>query len=325
MLEKIRDFDDLQQALWSFASHRVITVAGRTGILTALSAGYRTAEALAVELNLDPLAVGKMARALTALGICEASEESFRVRPELSIYFGESPGSLEPFLEHSHSLYDRWGENLEAWVRGEPWKTKKRDSDGVNKFGRAMEAMGVNVADDAAASMDLSGAERMLDVGGGFGHYAKAFLAASPKLEAVVLDVPGVAELGRKNAVGTEFEGRIEFVGGDYLDDDWRKDLDIVLIANVLHQENEKSAAEMIRKGAVSLRPGGSLAVVDFAIDDDRRENITGALFAINMRSFGDTHTEPKIRRWMSAAGLGRIERTDLNPLRWLIVGRRPL
>ena len=49
-----------------------------------------------------------------------------------------------------------------------------------------------------------------------------------------------------------------------------------------------------------------------------------GALFAINMRSFGDTYTEPVIRGWMSEAGLGDIERIDLSELRWLIVGYKP-
>jgi hypothetical protein len=43
------------------------------------------------------------------------------------------------------------------------------------------------------------------------------------------------------------------------------------------------------------------------------------------MRSFGDTHTEPTIRSWMEAAGLNAITRTDLDPDRWLIVGRKPI
>jgi len=42
------------------------------------------------------------------------------------------------------------------------------------------------------------------------------------------------------------------------------------------------------------------------------------------MRSFGDTYTEPTIRDWMEAAGLGEVTRTDLDPDRWLLVGRKP-
>jgi hypothetical protein len=63
--------------------------------------------------------------------------------------------------------------------------------------------------------------------------------------------------------------------------------------------------------------------VVDFQIDDDQRRHPFGTLFAINMRSFGDTYAEPTIRGWMAAAGLGEITRADLDPDRWLIVGRK--
>jgi hypothetical protein len=70
------------------------------------------------------------------------------------------------------------------------------------------------------------------------------------------------------------------------------------------------------------LAPGGRVAVVDFRIDEHRREHVMGCLFAINMRSFGDTHTEPDIRGWLEGAGLGTVDRIDLDGDRWLIVGR---
>jgi hypothetical protein len=60
LLGKIHNIDDLQQILWSFTAHRVVTVAGRTGILGALSNGFETADDVASKLNLDSLAVGKV-------------------------------------------------------------------------------------------------------------------------------------------------------------------------------------------------------------------------------------------------------------------------
>jgi hypothetical protein len=48
-----------------------------------------------------------------------------------------------------------------------------------------------------------------------------------------------------------------------------------------------------------------------------------GALFAIQMRSFGDTHPEPSIRGWMEAAGLRNVRRTDVGTDRWLIEGEK--
>ncbi len=77
-------------------------------------------------------------------------------------------------------------------------------------------------------------------------------------------------------------------------------------------------------RGAEALAPDGRVVVVDFAIDDAQREHLLGTLFAVNMRSFGDTWTEPVIRGLMSVAGLVEVERTDLGTDRWIICGRKP-
>ncbi|MCP4678419.1 MAG: methyltransferase [Deltaproteobacteria bacterium] len=323
MSRDIASVDDLQKLMWSFAEHRVITVAGRVGILRHLAEGSTDIAEMATELRLDPLATGKVVRALAALGLVEPEGARYRMKDSLAPHFRAGQMDLVPFLEHSHSLYDRWGENLEFWVRGEPWKGKQRDADGVRKFGEAMQAMGANVARQVAAALDLKETRRMLDVGGGFGHYSMALLRANPGLRATVLDISEVAALGREKAAGTEHENRIEFVASDYLEDDWGTGYDFVLLANVLHQELAKSAASMVRKAASALEPGGRLAVLDFSIDDAQHENLLGALFAVNMRSFGDTYPEPTIKGWMQASGLTQLTRVDLNEFRWIILGHR--
>ncbi len=140
----------------------------------------------------------------------------------------------------------------------------------------------------------------------------------------MVLDTPEVARIAPAEVVGTRLEGRISWLAGDYLATDYGAGYDLVLIANVLHQETADRAAEMVRRSAAALAPGGRVAVVDFRIDPEQHQNAFGALFAINMRSFGDTHPEPAIREWMVRAGLGDITRHDLDRFRWLIVGRKP-
>jgi len=139
-----------------------------------------------------------------------------------------------------------------------------------------------------------------------------------------VLDIPEVTELAAANLAGTELEDRIEFLSGDYLETNYGSNYDLVLFANVLHQETASRAADMVRRGTEALAPDGRVVVVDFAIDDAQCEHLLGTLFAVNMRSFGDTWPEPEICGWMSAAGLDEVQRTDLGPDRWIISGRKP-
>jgi len=319
------DLDDFQRLLWGFASHRVITVAGRTGILRLLAEGPVSPETAAAELGLDPLATGKVVRALTALGVADADGNTYRAARNLAPNFLPGDHDVVPFLEHSHAMYESWGATLEPWLRGEGWPVAQRTPEETARFGAAMRAMGAQMARRLAASLDLDGASRMLDVGGGWGHFAKALCAANPQLSAVVLDTAAVVEKAAVELDGSGFEDRIEFVAGDYLETAYSVGFDLVLLANILHQETGDRARELVRRAGEAVAPGGRVVVVDFAIDDEQQRHLLGALFAINMRSFGDTWTEPTIRVWMEDAGLRFFERKDLGPDRWILSGTRPV
>jgi SAM-dependent methyltransferase len=316
-------FEDLQDLLWTFAQHRVLTVAARAGVLRRLADGAATSDQIARDLDLEPNATGKTVRALHAMGILTADGDAYRVPESLATHLGPGPGDLTAFIEHSHGMYESWGDHLEPWLHGAEWPSAAADPGSARRFGAAMRAIGAAVAEETASLLDLSHARSMLDVGGGFGQYSKALCAGNPQLHATVLDTPKVAELARAEIAGTDDEKRITFVGGDYLTSDYGQGYDLVLIANVLHQETSDGACEMIRRSAEATAPGGRVAVVDFMIDDQQREVLFGALFAINMRSFGDTYTEPTIRGWMSDAGLDNITRTDISRHKWLITGTK--
>jgi tRNA A58 N-methylase Trm61 len=315
------DLDDFQRLLWGFASHRVITVAGRTGILRLLADRAVTANEAASALDLDPLATGKVLRVLSALGVADAEGDRYHAASKLAPHFTPGDHDVVPFLEHSHAMYERWGETLEPWLRGEDWPVAERTPEEIARFGAAMRAMGAQIARRVAEALDLRGVARILDVGGGWGQFSKALCDVNPQVSAVVLDRPEVVEKGREELTGSGFEGRIEFVGGDYLETGYGSGFDLVLLANILHQESAARAEELVHRAAGALAPEGRVVVVDFAIDDERRNHLLGALFAINMRSFGDTWTEPRIRDWMERAGLGTLSRTDLGPDRWILTG----
>ncbi len=320
------DTDRLYGFLWQFASQRVLTTAARVGLLSALAQETASVDRLAERLGLDGLACGKVVRALCAMGVAEPSGDGYRLVAPLADRFGGDERDLTDFVVHAHQLYERWGADLEDWLRtGVAGRRKGVPSpEQIEKFGRAMRASAGMLAPKAAATLDLSGVKKMLDVGGGFGHYALAFAGqAADDFRAVVLDRPEVVAAGQRVMADHPHFAKLTYAGGDYHDADPGSGFDLALLANVLHQEGEQSAAALVAKAAGALSPGGRLAVIEFTIDDDQREDLQGALFAINMRSFGDTYPAPILRAWMEAAGIEDVQVAPLPPAHWMLHGTR--
>ncbi len=313
---------------WAFAAHRVLTVAARTGILTRLAEAPVSADALAADLGLDPLAAGKIVRALCAMGLVTARGQEYALEADLVPWFQGDERDQVAGLEHSHDLYDGWGATLEGWVRTGTMPPRARTAAGVERFSAAMRAGAAQHAPDVARALDLRNVRRALDLGGGTGAYAVSLCRESAGLHAVVLDVPPVVALGPAAVAASGVGDRISFVAGDFHEPGFGaaselSGFDLVLLCSIIHQERPDGARALIERAAGALAPGGKLAIVDFTIDDEQREALSGCLFAINMRSFGDTYPEPAIRGWMEAAGLSGIVRTDFGATRWMFTGTR--
>jgi len=314
----------LRAIQWHFARHRILTVANRTGILRRLAGEAVSTDRVAADLGLDSLATGKVVRALTAMGLVRAEGDRYALEPDLVPLFAPGPEDYGPSLEHSHDLYDRWGATLEPWVRTGSTPPRKRTPEGTRRFAEAMWASANIFGPEVARHLDLVGVRRALDLGGGTGRLAVALCRAAPALHVTVLDQPDVVAMGPEMVAPSGVGDRISFTPGDYLTTALGSGFDLVVLSNVLHQERAEAAAGLVRRATASLVSGGRLAIVDQAIDDQGRQVESGSLFAVNMRSFGDTWTEPVLRGWMHDAGLDGVTRADLGPTRWLLVGRRP-
>ncbi|MCU0663550.1 MAG: hypothetical protein MUC50_14630 [Myxococcota bacterium] len=312
---------DWQDLLWSFAKHRVLTCASRVGLLRALTGRSLDAPTAAAELRLEPLAVSKTFRALAEMGVLERSKEGqHTLSASFALAFGTGD-EVAPFLEHSHHLYDSWGGNLEAFLRGGTWPRFARDSDEVRQFSQAMRSMAKAVAPKVVAALDLTGVKRVIDFGGGIGEYARALCRASAELHVTVVETPTVAAFGAAE-LESEFDERIEFLGGDYIEADCGNGYDLALLINVLHQENQERAPRLIGRASKALGAAGRLAIIDFALAQDGGTEV-GALFSLNMRDFGDVYAFERIAQWMHASSLSHVQKTSLDQHRLMIVGHK--
>jgi SAM-dependent methyltransferase len=163
-----------------------------------------------------------------------------------------------------------------------------------------------NIAPVLAEKVDLHGAARLLDIGGGTGLYSIAFLERYPQLRGIVFDRPAVLKVAAEFAAEHGVAERLEFVAGDMFADELPADCDVHLLSNVLHDWDVPECRRLIAKSAAALAPAGRLLIHDALLDDDLAGPLYPALFsvALMLLTEGRNYSGAEYKAWLTAAGL---------------------
>ncbi|ADP79389.1 methyltransferase [Pseudofrankia inefficax] len=166
---------------------------------------------------------------------------------------GHSLRTGEPSFEHVH------GTSLFSYLRTRP-EASQLFSDAMGNAARQVQRA-------ALEAYDLSGARRLVDVGGAHGQLVAAVLARYPTLTGVVFDrpevVPGAADVLRAAGVAD----RAELVGGDYL-----RSVpgggDVYVISHVTHQLSDEDAVTVLTNIRAVMAPNARIVIIDPVIPD---------------------------------------------------------
>jgi len=110
---------------------------------------------------------------------------------------------------------------------------------------------------------DFSAHRRLLDVGGNSGEFVAGLCARQPALEATVLDLPLVCDIGRAHLAGRPEAARVGFVKGDARHDTWPGGHDAISFKSMLHDWPEAQARAFLAKAFDTLPPGGTVIVFE--------------------------------------------------------------
>jgi len=170
---------------------------------------------------------------------------------------------------------------------------------------------------------------RALDLGGGHGAFAMALCARHRALTTTIVELEGAARIGREIVSEQGFADRVEFVVGDVFDADLGGGYDVAMANNVLHHLPPERCVELLARARGALRPGGTMAVLDFARPPtgepgDQAAVLTGLLFYV--ASGASTYEPHTIGGFLAEAGFRdvRIRRHPELAGSALVVGRRP-
>jgi hypothetical protein len=147
----------------------------------------------------------------------------------------------------------------------------------------------------------------LLDLGAGAGTYSRAYLARHRGARATLVDHRHIL------ALADDLGPRATPIAGDLLALPLAEH-DVVLLANLLHLYPAERCVDITRRAAAALRPGGTAAVVDVAVDADRAGPLDALLFGLDMAVYGDGAVYPaaELAGFLTAADLAAPSVTPL-------------
>jgi hypothetical protein len=120
------------------------------------------------------------------------------------------------------------------------------------------------------------------------------------------VDWPKVLEVTRKVAKKYGFEDRLTSAPGDLLEADFGTGHQIATIGHILHSEGIERSQKLLKRAFDALAPGGTIAIMEFLLNDDRLGPPPALMFAVNMlvsTEHGDTFSFAEISAWLADAG----------------------
>lgn len=291
----------------------VLAAAATHSVFTHLADGADTPAELARRAAIAERGAQTLLDGLVSIGLVELHEGRYRNTPEAATYLVEdTPVSLAPFarlkLSHTGSLTD-----LAEVVRvGGPIKdvvVEVANNPHWEGIVTAIAAQSVPAAGVAAEVLGLADAGEIsiLDVGGGSGIYSGIWLEANPAARATQLDWEPINEIARRLLDERGVGDRFTTLNGDFHTTDFgTAEYDVAVYSHIAHQESPESNIEVFTRLRQALKPGGTLVVNDYVVDDDRSGPAFPLIFASEMllkTRQGSTWTRGDYRDWLIKAG----------------------
>jgi SAM-dependent methyltransferase/DNA-binding transcriptional ArsR family regulator len=301
----------------------VLGCAKQERILESIADGSRSAHEVASRLGLSSRAVRALLSALAEMGVVAEDGDGFRLLEEHRgpLLDRGHPDYAGGLVVHRFELIRKWGRMPELLKTGSPVEDDpEQELEGMETFIYSMRRMAIPGARAVAALLlpRLPENPHILDVGGGPGTYAEAFVEGGARV--TVFDLPEVVELmkERLSAAG------ISAVGGDFNEGLPEGQFDAAYLGSVSHIYGPEENLALMNRVSGALSPGGLIAIRDFI----RGRSKGAALFAVNMlvnTESGNTYTEEDYRGWLGEAGFQEVEVLPI-PDRdtHLILARRP-
>ena len=314
----LASFDQFRDLVALYRLPRVLLTALELDLFTVMGTRSWKMSALATRLQVSVRGLDILCRNLASAGVLEKRGGVYRSGKIAATNLNASHGDYRGgYVKLIRDHWEDWGKLTNSIKTGRPLDDDMPDDPAYRReFTWAMHHRSMDVAPGVAAQLDLRRARTLLDLGGGPGTYALAFLQKNPRLEAVVADRAPALEVSREIAGRVKHGRRLSYLPLDFIKDDIPGRYDVIWYSNVLHIYSVEENRRVFQRAAAALNPGGRLLIQDaFLLDADGIYPQEANLFAVTMLLFtegGNTYSLEETGQWLRAAGFGRVRSIPL-------------
>lgn len=310
---RITTFDEFRDAVSAYRLPRVLLAALELDLFTTVGVRSWTIAELAKELKVSERGLAILCRNLAMAGLLQKKGDLYKnSRLGATALNADHPSYRGSYLDLIKNHWADWQRLLESVRSGLPIDHDVPDSpDYRRRFTWAMHHRTLETAPVIAAQVKLGRAKTLLDLGGGPGTYAMAFLAKNPQLRATVCDREAALDVAKEIAATHRAGRRLSYLPLDFTQDPITGTYDVIWYSNVLHIYSQADNQAIFRRALAALNPGGRLIIQDAFLHD--REGLYPAeasLFAVAMLLFtkaGNTYSAAETTGWLKDAGFERI------------------
>jgi len=263
-------FDLVRQMAASHYLVRSLHVVAELGIADGIGEDATPIADIARRSGSNVDAISRALRLLSSRGIFEVSASTIRHTAASRFLRSDDPASLRPLVRmFGQTVQWQTAGNLKhSIITGDPaitqddgglWGYFARNPADARVFDAAMAAKASVQISDLLASHDFSQYRRVVDVGGGQGHFLRAVIERHQQVIGVLFDLPSVI------AGAPQGNERLELVGGDFFEADLPAG-DAVVMMEVLHDWNDEDCDKILQGARRAMAPESRLIIVEIEL-----------------------------------------------------------
>lgn len=293
---------------------QALAVATTLGIADLLADGTRSVDDLAEATGTHAPSLLRLLRALTSIGVfAEDDGQYFRLTPLAEPLRTDAPRSVRNALRlFGHPiLFAPWGQLLQSVRTGGPafdhvfgtgmYTYLAEHPEAAEVFNAGMAGQPRHEA--VLEAYDFSGAQMVVDVGGGNGRLIAAILRNYPNQRGVLYDLPEVVAGARELLEREGLADRCQVLGGSFLDR-VPESGDLYLLSDVLHNWDDDHAVIILANCHKAMVEEGRLVIIQQVLPAGN-DDVIGRFADLNMLVLlgGRERTADEFRQLLAMAG----------------------